>query len=161
MATDSPFPHSARLDLDGPDLVDVAYCFDHWFDGDPSDRTADAVLAALVVRHHGLEVVLLGSGPAALLPDAVEPPIGTVALALGVGGWQAPSDADTARAHRPSRHPQRRRVFVTTVVGGPDASTVTVLRVAGNDAPTLVRTATSGRVPDALVRCWINLRRAS
>ena len=137
------------------DLVEVASLFDQFFDGDPADRGADAVLAALVTHPDGdRSVHLLGTGVGHELLAAAQPPAGAVALALGIGGWQAPLDGSCPSPVRPSQHPLRRRAWSTTVIGGPDATLVTVLRIAGDDDATLITEPGLGAVPAALRHCW-------
>lgn len=137
------------------DLVEIASLFDQLFDGDPADRDGDALLAALVAHPDGdVSIRLLATGVGATIIAAARPPDGSVALALGIGGWQAPLDDSAARSVRPSRHPLRRRVYSTTVIGGPDGDLVTVLRVAGDADVTVITDPGFGRVPEALRHCW-------
>jgi hypothetical protein len=54
---------------------------------------------------------------------------------------------------RPSKHPDRRRMFNTTVIGN-DFEIVSVLRVAGDPLPQTITGECAGRVPEALRACW-------
>lgn len=137
------------------DLVEIASLFDQLFDGDPADRDGDALLAALVAHPDGdVSIRLLATGVGAAILAVARPPGGSLALALGIGGWQAPLDDAAPRSVRPSLHPQRRRVYSTTVIGGPDGDLVTVLRVAGDADVTIITDPGFGRVPEALRHCW-------
>ncbi len=91
------------------------------------------------------------------LRDVVVPPPNAIAIALLCGGWMAQSDDQTSSQPldmRPSRHPDRRRVHSTTVIGGA-FSMVTVLRVLEHPDPMILTGCTVGRVPDALEACWL------
>lgn len=94
----------------------------------------------------------LGRGYAREVPRRVRPPAGLAAVALTTTGWGAPLAVGGNLPERPSRHPERRRIHVTALVGG-DGEDVSVLRFADDDEPMIVRGGI-GVVHDLLVRCW-------
>jgi hypothetical protein len=119
------------------------------FGAEPADR-ADAVLVALRDAGGGnCELWMLGTGEAVALAEHADPPADCVALALVATGWSAPLDAITAP---PSRHPDRVRVTVTTVIGG-TGSLLSLLSRPGDPGPCVLRDG-EGRIPDVLRRIW-------
>lgn len=157
--------HPASPEVGSPepvDLVALAELCDAIFDGDPSDRDQDPHLVAIVDSFGALSFMEHGPVSHDQLRVGVVPPPDCRALVLRCGGWAAPHDggidlSDGGRIvderARPSRHPQRRRIFSTTVVGN-DGEIVTVLRAAGDAEPQVLTGPCLGRVPDALRACW-------
>ena len=120
-----------------------------------------------IVANGASIVDLLGAGIARELTPRIRPPAGLVAIALSCSGWAAPMpDDDLDEVERPSLHPMRRRVAVTTVVGerhaGSDDDEPTevwsYVRVA-DEEPKLLDGGI-GYVHDQLVRCWERRRDA-
>ena len=93
----------------------------------------------------------LGRGEAREIPRRVRPPAGLAAIALTTTGWAAPTNEDGTCAGSPSRHPRRRRIHVTALIGG-DGEDVSVLRYGDGEAQ-VVRGAI-GVVHERLLRCW-------
>lgn len=90
--------------------------------------------------------------------DLVEGPIGIVARAFDAAavvtaGWGAPMNDDGSMDSLPSRHPDRFRILVTTVVC--DSGLSSVVR-NGHDPDTPVELAERGvgMMPDALEMMW-------
>lgn len=129
-------------------------------DGRVHQPAADRGLARLYgIRLAGAgraEIVLdeLGQGDARDLPRQTRLPAGLAAVALATTAWAAPIDDDVpagwARV-QPSRHPERKRMHVTVLVGGAGED-VSVLRGPGQE-PVVVHGG-CGVVHDLLVRCW-------
>jgi hypothetical protein len=138
------------------DLVLLAELCDAIFDGDPADRDVEPWLLAIVDSGEDLAFHLYGPVSHEELADWVVPPEGCRALVLRCGGWMSPAAegaTDRVPEHlRPSRHPDRRRIHNTTLIGN-DFEIVSVLRVAGNERQTLTGEC-HGRVPEALRACW-------
>lgn len=141
------------------DVVAIAELCDALFEGDPTDRSLDPVLRAVVDDGGSLAFYEFGPVSHDELAGRVVPPPHCRALVLQCGGWMAPMPPETTADGtvpdrlRPSRHPDRRRIFTTAVIGN-DAEIVSVLRVAGEPEPQVITTDCIGRVPDALRRCW-------
>lgn len=139
------------------DLIALAELCDAIFDGDPSDREMEPYLIAVVESAGELSFMEYGVVSQELLLDCVVPPNRCRALMLQCGGWLAPiaeGVTDRVPEHaRPSKHPDRRRMFNTTVIGN-DFEIVSVLRVAGDPEPQTITGECIGRVPEALRACW-------
>lgn len=104
-----------------------------------------------------IELEVLGRGEGREIPVRVRPPGGLAAIALCCGAWAAPVEEDGTMPCRPGRHPQRRRVHLTVVVGGDDGEEeVSVLRY-GDEEPQVLRGGV-GLVSDRLARCWARRR---
>ncbi len=141
------------------DLVALALLCDAVFDGDPTDRDLDPELFAIVEEADALALWRFGHVDHVSVSLEVIPPPACRALVLLTAGWSAPLDPDIAddSRPRPSLHPDRRRVFSTTVIGN-DGEIVTAMRTAGEIEPQLLTGECYGRVPAALRRCWARRR---
>jgi hypothetical protein len=144
------------------DLVFLARCCDQLFDGDPSARDFDPELFALVDDGTGVDFMRYGTVDHYIVAFDVVPPPGCVALILLTAGWSAPFDPEDSEAPLvpPSAHPDRRRVFSTTVIGN-DGEIVTAMRTAGDPELQVLAGECAGRVPEALRRCWARRRTAA
>lgn len=94
----------------------------------------------------------LGRGEARTLARQVRPPAGLAAIALTATAWAAPMEDGGTASARPSRHPDRRQVQITVVMGG-DGEDITVLRPDGGGAPEFLRGGV-GVVHQRLQCCW-------
>ena len=145
--------------MDAVDLVALAELSDALFEGDPADRSLDPVLRAVVDDGGSLAYYEYGVVSHDELAGLIVPPPHCRALVLQCAGWMAPlrldaaSDGTVPDRLRPSRHPDRRRIFTTAVIGN-EFEIVSVLRVAGEPEPQVITTDCVGRVPDALRQCW-------
>jgi hypothetical protein len=148
--------------LDDVDLVVLAELCDAFFEGDPSDRDRDPHLFAIVDSFGAFSIMEFGPVSYLQLHECIVPPPRCRALVLQCGGWAAPLDPDGGidgsgrivdGRSRPSRHPLRRRMFSTTVIGN-DVEIVTMMRIAGDAEPQLLTGECAGRVPDAMRACW-------
>lgn len=124
----------------------------------PAATRDDACLYGVRLCGDGFALEVLARGEARLLPQNVRPPAGLAAIALSTGAWAAPMDEDGSIERRPSRHPRRWRVHVTTVVAQ-DGADRSVIR-AGDGVPMLVSDG-YGLVNQRLIRCWARRRRAA
>ena len=146
------------------DLLALAELSDAIFEGNPSDRDSEPFLRAVMEAAGELSFLAYGVVSHDLLLNRVVPPIDCRALVLQCGGWGAPlpegATEDRVPMHlRPSRHPDRRRIFNTTVIGN-DFEIVSILRVAGDPEPRSIISECVGRVPEALRACWSRRTRA-
>ena len=142
--------------MDELDLVKVARRVHATSGSDAADRDGPASLFAISTSSEAaLELSLLGRGLALEVLERASVPSGAVAIALCAAGWivrdVGPGDL------RPSRHPLRRRVAMTSVIGGHgEPELVTLIRVAG--APEEVLIGGDGEIPDALWRSWSQMK---
>ncbi|MCU1398613.1 MAG: hypothetical protein JWN62_1722 [Acidimicrobiales bacterium] len=75
------------------------------------------------------------------------------AAAIVTGGWAAPMLADGTMTHRPSRHPDRRRVRAVAVVS--DAGVASVLRFEDDPTEQILRSEPGiGDMVDSLEAMW-------
>jgi hypothetical protein len=139
------------------DLDALALAVDERLHRPAADRD-HARLYGVRVSASDIELEELARGEARDLPQNVRPPAGLAAIALSTGAWAAPLDDDGSIAARPSLHPQRWRVHVTTLVGA-DGVERSVIR-AGDGEPTLVGDG-FGLVHQRMLRCWSRRRRAA
>ena len=139
------------------DLEALALAVDERVRRPAADRT-DACLYG--VRCSGAEIALelLAEGEARRLPQNVRPPAGLCAIALSAGAWAAPLEHDGSMTARPSLHPERRRVHITTLVTG-DGAECSVIR-SGDGDPAVVRDG-HGVLHRRLLRCWARRQPAS
>ncbi|MGH9000963.1 MAG: hypothetical protein ACRDY7_16405 [Acidimicrobiia bacterium] len=99
-----------------------------------------------------IDLELLAEGHARRIPADVRPPAGLAAIAIASTAWMAPMAEDGSIRTRPSRHPERRRVSVTLLIGGEAADDVSVMRY-GDGAPSVL-TGCVGVVYERMQRCW-------
>lgn len=123
---------------------------------DDLDEPTNPFLIALCREPDGIAFVLMGEISHEELRDVVVPPPTAIALVLLCSGWMAPmrEAGPSSPLERPSRHPERRRVFAATLIGGA-FEVVSVVRVDGSPDPLIMPGPAIGRVPDALERCWL------
>lgn len=138
--------------MEALDLVAIARFCDAVFDGDPTVRDLEPELFAVVDDGDALSIWRYGPVDHTTMAHDVVLPAAARAAVLAAGGWVAPSD-DGDTMVPPSRHPLRRRVHATTVVGN-DGEIVAVLRTAGDPEPRVITGACEGRIAAALARCW-------
>lgn len=117
----------------------------------PAADRDDATLYAVRLAGGDLELEVLARGEARRLPQDVRPPAGVAAIALSAGAWAAPTDPDGSTPVRPSEHPDRWRVHVTTLVAG-DGVDVSVIR--RSDGQPEIMAGAVGLLHRRLVRCW-------
>ena len=139
------------------DLDALALAVDERVHRPAADRD-EACLYGVRLSPAGFELEELARGEARDLPQNVRPPVGLAAIALSTGAWAAPMEEDGSIAARPSLHPARWRVHVTTLVGGTGMER-SVIR-AGDGEPTLVGDG-HGLVHQRMIRCWSRRRRAA
>jgi hypothetical protein len=127
------------------ELLALFAAIDEWIRSIPGDP-APAELFMLRAMDGGIALRFLWSGVARELPETVVPEPDLLGLVLATGGWAAPLGEG-----RPSKHRDRRRVRILTLVAGAGA-VVTRLEAEG-EAPQLLEGG-EGDVPELLRRCW-------
>ena len=123
----------------------------------PAAWRNDARLYGVRVTGDQIDLEELARGSARELPQNVRPPAGLDAIALSATAWAAPLGEDGSMDTRPSLHPGRWRVHITTLIAG-DGVEVSVIR-RGGEEPVVARDGL-GLVHRRLVRCWARRRRA-
>ncbi len=157
MASVPLLPEPDRLDR-LVTLLDAASAEGGWhqphrlvsFEPDPDPRPGDDEVDGIAF---GFRMLGAGQHPLDLLLGFVAPPSWS-ALGVICFGWAAPAGSVDAARHtstgdRPSRHPERRRVRVTTIVDRHGTERAT----AALDDGTVVDEPGTGTVTDALRRC--------
>jgi hypothetical protein len=82
-------------------------------------------------------------------------PDGSIAMGLTVEGWAGPTEPDGTTTHRPSRHPQRRRIRTTSVIGGPQL-VASIMRFMDGAEPLRHVGGAQGGIPVALCALWLS-----
>jgi len=143
------------------DLTAIALAVDARVFRPPTERAVDARLYGITLDPDtGAPVErLLEKGDARRILRRTRAPARLDALALAVNGWRAPMEEDGTITHRPSQHPERRRMHSTVVVTG-DGELMTVLRTAGADSDDTLELLAGGEgVCNELLRaCWLRRR---
>lgn len=134
------------------DLEALAWAVDAQAHTPGSERLPARLFAVRLLPGGPVRLEELARGEARALPRQVRPPAGLAAIALTATAWAAPLEDDGTMTSRPRRHPDRRHVRITVVMGGAGED-VTILRPDAGGPPEVLRGGV-GVIHRRLVCCW-------